>query len=180
MAPPLEVDLTNRRVRARMSGGVGGGRGTRLPTRFCPALIGYLRSRTRLWSVAGLWTGTLLIVFDLYGALVIFIPEYQVRNDFRLIYGAARAVLQHGFSHLYDFEAQKAATEALAAGVYWQPFLNPPPLVWLAMPFTALPFGVAIWLWTALLVASALLAWHLTAPGVGLTRAAHLALFFGL
>jgi hypothetical protein len=130
--------------------------------------------------VAGLWTGILLIGFDLYLALVIFIPEYQIRNDFRLIYGAARAVLQHGFSHLYDFEAQKAATEALAAGVYWQPFLNPPPLVWLAMPFTAMPFGVAIWPWTALLCTSALLAWYLTAPGDGLTRAAHLALFFGL
>jgi hypothetical protein len=142
--------------------------------------MGYVRSRARLWSVAGMWTGILLIVFDLYAAVTIYIPEYQVRNDFRLIYGAGRAVLRHGFSHLYDFEAQKAATEGLATGVYWQPYLNPPPLVWLALPFTAVPFGVAIWLWTVLLVASALLAWYLVAPGDGLTRAAHLALFFGL
>lgn len=140
----------------------------------------YLRSRTRLWSVAGLWTGILLIGFDLYAALVTYIPQYLVRNDFRLIYGAAKVALQSGFSHVYDLNAQKAATEAIAQGVYWQPFLNPPPLVWLAMLFTALPFAVAIWVWTALLAASALLAWYLTAPGSALTRAAHLALFFGL
>ena len=143
-------------------------------------LIPYLRSRTRLWSAAGLWAGILLIAFNLYAAVIVYIPEYQVRNDFRLIYGAARVALQQGFSHVYDLDAQKAATEALAAGVYWQPFLNPPPLVWLAIPFTAVPFGIAIWLWTALLVGSALLAWYMTAPGAGLTRAAHLALFLGL
>jgi len=139
-----------------------------------------VRSRTRLWAVAGLWTGILLIVFDIYAAVVTFIPQYKFRNDFRLIYGAALVALQHGFNHVYDLEAQKAATEAIAPGIYWQPFLNPPPLVWLATPFTALPFGVAIWLWTALLVASALLAWYLTAPGTRLTRAAHLALFLGV
>lgn len=139
-----------------------------------------MRSRTRLWSVAGLWTGILLIAFDLYAAAVTYIPQYLVRNDFRLIYGAAKVALQSGFSHVYDLDAQKAATEAIADGVYWQPFLNPPPLVWLATPLTALRFDVAIWVWTALLVASALLAWYLTAPGGGLARAAHLALFLGL
>jgi len=143
-------------------------------------LIGYVRSRTRLWSVAGLWTGILLIAFDLYAAVVTYIPQYLVRNDFRLIYGAAKVALQSGFRHVYDLDAQKAATEAIAQGVYWQPFLNPPPLVWLAAPFTSLPFGVAIWLWTALLVGAALLAWYLTAPGDLLARAAHLALFLGL
>jgi hypothetical protein len=139
-----------------------------------------MRSRTRLWSAAGLETGILLIGFDIYAALVTFVPEYLVRNDFRLIYGAARVAMQTGFSHVYDLDAQKAATEAIAQGVYWQPFLNPPPLVWLAAPFTALRFDVAIWVWTALLAASALLAWYLVAPGGGLAKAAHLALFLGL
>jgi hypothetical protein len=139
-----------------------------------------MRSRTRLWSVAGLWTGILLTGFNLYAAVTVYIPQYLVRNDFRLIYGAAKVALQSGFSHVYDLEAQKAATEAIAQGVYWQPFLNPPPLVWLATPLAALRFDVAIWVWTALLAASALLAWYLTAPGGGLTRLAHLALFLGL
>lgn len=143
-------------------------------------LLGYVGSRTRLWSVAGLWTGILLTGFDLYAALVTYVPQYLVRNDFRLIYGAAQVALRSGFSHVYDLDAQKAATEAVGQGVYWQPFLNPPPLVWLATPFTALGFDQAIWVWTALLSASALLAWYLTAPGGGLARAAHLALFLGL
>ena len=143
-----------------------------------------MRSRTRLWSVAGLWTGILLIGFDLYAAAITYIPQYLVRNDFRLIYGAAEVALQTGFSHIYDLEAQKSATETIGQGVYWQPFLNPPPLVWLATPFTTLRFDEAIWVWTALLAASALLAWYLTAPGGGLqiatrprihsTRSAHI------
>ena len=112
--------------------------------------------------------------------MTVYIPQYLVRNDFRLIYGAAKVALQDGFSHVYDLDAQKAATEAIAQGVYWQPFLNPPPLVWLAEPFTARRFDVAIWIWTALLFASALLAWYLAAPGGRLARAAHLALFLGL
>ena len=79
-------------------------------------VIAYLRRRTRLWSAAGLWAGILLIAFNLYAAVIVYIPEYQVRNDFRLIYGAARVALQQGFSHVYDLDAQKAATEALAIG----------------------------------------------------------------
>ena len=110
-------------------------------------MIGYLQSRTRLWAAAGLWAGILLMAFDIYAAVVTYIPWFAVRNDFRLIYGAALTGLEHGYSHLYDLSLQKAVTGTLDAGFYWQPYLNPPPLVWLATPFTLLPFGVAIWLW---------------------------------
>lgn len=130
--------------------------------------------------MAGLWTGVLLIAFDVYAAVTSYIPEYRLRNDFRLVYGAALAAGHAGYAHLYDLPAQKAATEGLGAGFYWQPYLNPPPLAWLATPFLALPFGVAIWLWSAVLVAAALFAWYTLAPGDGLARAMHLALFFGL
>jgi hypothetical protein len=144
------------------------------------SVVQYLRARTRLWGAAGLWAGVLLIVFDLYAAAVTYVPQYQVRNDFRLIYGAALTALRHGYSHLYDLTEQKATVEGLGAGFYWSPFLNPPPLVWLATPFTLLPFNVAIVLWTVLLLAAALLTWYLVAPGGRLTRAAHLALWLGL
>ena len=72
------------------------------------SVIQYLRARTKLWGAAGLWAGTLLIAFDLYAAAVTYIPQYRVRNDFRLIYGAALTALRHGYSHLYDLSAQKA------------------------------------------------------------------------
>jgi hypothetical protein len=133
-----------------------------------------------LWSAAGLETGLLLIGFDIYAALVTFVPEYLVRNDFRLIYGAALTGLQHGYNHLYDLSLQSQVAGSLGSGFYWQPYLNPPPLAWLATPFTLLPFDVAIWLWTLLLLASALVAWYLTAPGGALSRVAYLALFLGL
>jgi len=140
----------------------------------------YLRERTRLWAVAGIWGGGLLAAFDVYAAVVTYIPGYRVRNDFRLIYGAALTALDRGFGHLYDLPAQKVAVEGLGHGFYWSPFLNPPPLVWLAAPFTWLPFDAAIVVWSGLLVAAAILTWYLVAPGGRLVRAAHLALWLGL
>lgn len=133
-----------------------------------------------MWAAAGLWTGILLMAFDLYAGAVEFIPQYRFRNDFRLVYGAALAGWTEGYNHLYDLVAQKSATEGLEPGIYWQPFINPPPLAWLATPFLSMPFDAAIFVWSALLVAAAWLAWRLVAPGPRLTQLAHLALFGGL
>jgi hypothetical protein len=143
-------------------------------------LDGYFRERTRMWAAAGLWTGVLLLAFNIYAAAVEFIPQYRFRNDFRLIYGAALAAWSNGYSHLYDLAAQKVATESLGPGIYWQPYLNPPPLAWLATPFLSLPFELALLAWSALLLLAAWIAWGLAAPGPRLTRLAHLALFVGV
>jgi len=144
------------------------------------AVLRYLRERTRLWGVAGLWAGVLLIAFDVYAAAVTYVPQYRVRNDFRLMYGAALTGLHHGYAHLYDLTAQQVTVEGIGHGFYWSPFLNPPPLVWLATPLTLFSFDVAIVLWSVLLVAAVVLAWYVAAPGGRLTRAAHLALWLGL
>jgi Glycosyltransferase family 87 len=133
-----------------------------------------------MWAAAGLWTGILLVAFNLYTAAVEFVPQYRFRNDFRLIYGAALAAWTNGYSHLYDLAAQKTATESLGSGIYWQPYLNPPPLAWLATPFLSLPFEVALLAWSALLLLATWIAWRVAAPGPQLTRLAHLALFVGL
>jgi hypothetical protein len=143
-------------------------------------LDAYVRARTRLWAVAGVWGGLLLIGTDVYFAVVTYIPQYRVRNDFRLMFGAALTGLYHGYSHLYDLAEQKQAVEGLGAGFYWSPFLNPPPLVWLVTPLTTLPFTAALVVWTALLLAALVLAWYLAAPGSRLTRAAHLAMLLGV
>ncbi len=140
----------------------------------------YVRARTRLWTVAGLWGGLLLIGFDIYAAVVTYIPQYPVRNDFRLIYGAAVTGWRHGYNHLYDLPAQKQTVEGLGTGFYWSPFLNPPPLVWLATPLTVLPFTLSLVIWTVALLGALLLAWYLVAPGRGLAKVAHLALFLGV
>jgi glycosyl transferase family 87 len=143
-----------------------------------PALLEFFRRRTRLWALAGLWTGLLLTAFNVYAAVVTYVPQFRVRNDFRLIYGAAVVGWRDGYAHLYDLAAQKAAIEGL--GAYWSPYLNPPPLAWLGTLFLVLPFNLAVVLWTFLVVAAAAFAWWLIAPGAGLTRYAHLALFMGL
>jgi len=123
----------------------------------------------------------LLIGFDIYAAVVTYIPEYRVRNDFRLIYGAALTGLHDGYGHLYDLGAQKASVDGLGPGFYWSPFLNPPPLAWLATPLTILPFNAAVWVWTLLLLGALLLTWYLLAPGdTRLAKLAHLALWLGV
>jgi len=47
-------------------------------------------------------------------------------------------------------------------------------------PLLALPFNIALVIWTLALLAALVLAWHLLAPPGRLTRAAHLALLLGL
>src|SRR5260370_22469726 len=143
-------------------------------------LDAYVRARTRLWAVAGLWGGLLLIATDVYFAVATYIPQYRVRTAFRLMYGAALTGVHQGYSHLYNLVAQKQAVEGLGAGFYWSPFLNPPPLAWLVTPLTTLPFTAALVVWTALLLGALVLAWYLAAPGSRVTRAAHLAMLLGV
>jgi hypothetical protein len=140
----------------------------------------FFAARRRLWAVAGLWAGVLLVAVDVYAAIVTYIPQYAVRNDFRLVYGAALVTRQLGYAHLYDLAAQQAAVQGLGPSFYYSPFINPPPLVWLVTALTALPFGAAILVWTGLLLAAVALAWRLAAPGGRLTRAAFAAMGLGL
>jgi len=134
-------------------------------------VVSYFVRRKRLWSLVGLLVGALLVIRAIADAVFIYVPQYRFRNDFRLLYGAVLTTFHDGYSHLYDPIAQRAAVEGLGPGFYWSLFLNPPPLVWLATPLAALPFSVAIILWTILLLAAALLTWYLAAPGAGLAKA---------
>jgi hypothetical protein len=144
------------------------------------AVIAYMRTRRRLWAVVGLLVGSMLIVWDLWAAVVSFFPQYAVRNDFRLAYSAARVGLDKGYGHLYDLAAQQAAIESLGPGFNPQPFISPPPLAWLVTPFLVVPFQVALVVWTLLLLAALGWTWYLLAPQGGVVKAAHLALLLGV
>lgn len=150
------------------------------PSPYFFAVSAFFERRRKLWAAAGLWGGLLLIGFDVYAAIVTYIPQYAVRNDFRLMYGAAVDTLHNGYAHLYDLQAQKAAVEGLGPGFYWSPFINPPPLAWLATLLTPLPFGAALAVWSTLIAAALVVAWFLAAPGSRLTRAAFGAMWLGL
>lgn len=143
-------------------------------------MIAYIRARRRLWAAVGLAVGLILVAWDLWAAATTFLPQYAVRNDLRLAYAAAKVGLQQGYAHLYDLAAQKAAIASLGHGFNPQPFISPPPLAWLVTPLVALPFPVALVVWTALLLGALVWTWYLLAPPESLARAAHLVLWLGL
>jgi hypothetical protein len=143
-------------------------------------VVAYVRARQSLWAAVGLLVGLILIVWNLWNLAPSYISKYPVVNDFRLAYSAAAVGIKDGYSHLYDLAAQKTAIENLGPGFNPQPFISPPPLAWLVTPLLALPFNIALVIWTLALLAALVLAWHLLAPPGRLTRAAHLALLLGL
>jgi len=143
-------------------------------------LIGYVRSRRRVWTAVGLLVGVMLMGFDLLVPARTYVSDYAVRNDFRLAYAAATVGLQSGYSHLYDLAAQKAAIEGLGAGFNPQPFISPPPLAWLVTPLLALPFAAALVIWTLLLLALLCWTWYLLAPPGRWVKPAHLVLLLGV
>lgn len=124
--------------------------------------------------------GLILVVWDAWIAVTTFIPQYAVRNDLRLAYGAALVGVHDGYGHLYDLAAQRSAIEGLGPGFNPQPFISPPPLAWLVTPLLPLPFTAALVVWTLLLLAALALAWYLLAPPGRVTKAAHLVLWLGL
>ena len=62
-----------------------------------------------------------------------------LRSDFALDYVFAKIGLDSGWSHLYDLHAQAAAYHRVGPGLKYFPLPYPPPVGWLAAPFTVLP-----------------------------------------
>src|SRR5207247_11268492 len=94
-------------------------------------------------------------------------------NDFTFYYAAARLGLAHGWSHLYDLRLQQEQLDAIGSHItvaQLARYVSPPPLAWLVTPLALLPYQVAYWLWSALLVGALVLAWHLTAPATSRGR----------
>ncbi len=96
-------------------------------------------------------------------------------SDFRHYFLAAQIGLQHGWSHIYDLSLQRPLFRAEFPGWDFQPFANPPPMAWLASPFTALPYRPAAYLWAALMIACLVVASQLIATGGRLSRVAYFA-----
>jgi len=103
-------------------------------------------------------------------------------NDFTFYYAAARLGLAHGWNHLYDLRLQQEQLDAISSHItvaQLARYVSPPPLAWLITPLTLLPYQVAYWMWSVLLVGALVLAWHLAAPGSGRARVIFLVAAFG-
>ena len=114
--------------------------------------------------------------FDVYQWLVAFASDH-FHNDFTFYYAAARIGVSHGWQSIYDLVAQQQELSALGAGIQIAElarFISPPPVAWLALPLTLLPYDLAYWTWSFLLLGAIAWSWYLVSPGRGRARLIHL------
>src|SRR5690348_13986630 len=141
--------------------------------------------RSRRWrnlgTAAGALAASMYAAFDLYQWAVAFASDH-FHNDFTFYVAAARIGIEHCWSHIYDLGLQQSQLDAMGSRITIAElarYISPPPVAWLALPFTALPFDVGYWAWSALLLAALLLIWYLVAPGEGRARLIFLAAAVG-
>ncbi|TMD31175.1 MAG: DUF2029 domain-containing protein [Chloroflexi bacterium] len=157
-----------------------------LRTRYGNRRLGSLcMNGTRRWRNLGITAGAtaavLLAAFDLYQWAAAFASDH-FHNDFTFYFAAARIGLNHGWHSIYDLGLQQAQLDAMRSHIgiaQLARYISPPPVAWLALPFTFAPYEVAYWLWSALLLVALAGTWYLAAPGAGRVRLIHLAAALG-
>jgi len=131
------------------------------------------RAGRRNLMVAGAGAAAVILAgYDLWIWLTSYLGD-NFHNDFTFYYAAARLGLAHGWSHLYDLKLQQEQLDAIGSRItvaQLARFVSPPPLAWLVVPLTLLPYRIAYWVWSALLLGGLALAWQLAAPGRGRAR----------
>ncbi len=137
-------------------------------------------SEPRRWRNLGIAAGAGAAVmfagFDLYQWVVAYASDH-FHNDFTFYYVAARIGVAHGWPSIYNLSLQQSQLDAIGSRITIAElarYISPPPVAWLALPFTLLPFPVAYWAWSTLLLAALGGTWYLAAPGAGRLRIIHL------
>jgi hypothetical protein len=123
-----------------------------------------------------------LFCFNAYLTLLTFAHDHH-HNDFTYYLVAARIGLTRGWDRIFDLGLQNTELGIVSPGLgvaFQSRYLNPPPLAWLAVPFTAVPYDLAYWLWVGLGLGALVGAWWLSSPGGLRTRLALLLLALGL
>ena len=140
------------------------------------------RRRARNLAVAaGATAAALFALFDLYQWALAYAGD-RFHNDFTFYYAAARIGLSRGWSSIYDLQLQQAQLDALGSRITIAElarYISPPPVAWLAAPFTALPYSTAYFAWSGLLIVALVATWQLAAPGRGLSKIIFLAAAVG-
>jgi len=143
--------------------------------------MGGTQYRRNLAIAAGAVTAILFAAFDLYQWAQAYAAD-NFHNDLTFYYAAAKIGLTNGWQSIYDLQLQQEALDALGSGIQIAQlarYISPPPVAWLAVPLTLLPFQVAYFVWSALLLGALGWAWYLAAPGTGRLRLVHLAAAIG-
>ncbi len=129
-----------------------------------------------LGIAAGAAAAALFAAFDVYQWLAAYGSDH-FHNDFTFYYAAAKIGATHGWQSIYDLGLQQAELNAMGSGIgvaQLARYISPPPVAWLALPFTLIPYPVAYWMWSALLLVALAGTWYLAAPGAGRLRLIHL------
>jgi hypothetical protein len=141
--------------------------------------------KTRKWRNLGIAAGAAaaapFAAWDLYKWIEAFASDH-FHNDFTFYLAAARIGLRHGWGSIYDLSIQQAELDAMGSRIHIAElarYISPPPVAWLALPFTPLPYEVGYWAWSAVLLVALVSTWYLVAPGGGRERLAHLAAAIG-
>jgi hypothetical protein len=141
---------------------------------------GTLRWRN-LGIAAGATAAVLFAAFDLYQWVVAYASDH-FHNDFTFYYAAAVIGATHGWPSIYDLGRQQLQLDAMGSGIgiaQLARYISPPPVAWLALPFTLLPYPFAYWLWSAFLLAALGGTWFFSAPGAGRWRLIYLVAALG-
>src|SRR5260370_10513261 len=135
---------------------------------------------SRRWGNLGIASGALaaamLAGFDIFQRVAAYGSD-NFHNDFTFYYAAARIGATHGWQSIYDLGLQQSELYAIGSRIKIAElarYISPPPLAWLALPFTLLPYQFAYMLWSALLLAALAGTWYLGAPGAARARLIHL------
>ncbi len=129
-----------------------------------------------LGTAAGAAAAALFAAFDVYQWLAAYASDH-FHNDFTFYYAAAKIGATHGWQSIYDLGLQQAQLNAMGSGIgvaQLARYISPPPVAWLALPFTLLPYPLAYWTWSSLLLIALMGTWYLAAPGAGRLRVIHL------
>jgi hypothetical protein len=137
--------------------------------------------RRNLGIAAGATAAIIFAAFDLYQWAQAYASD-NFHNDLTFYYAAAKIGLSHGWPSIYDLRLQQEALDALGSRIQIAElarYISPPPVAWLAVPLTLLPFRVAYFVWSALLLGALGWTWYLAAPGNGRLRLIFLAAAIG-
>jgi len=124
---------------------------------------------------------TVSAAYDLWLWLTNYLSD-NFHNDFTFYFAAARVGVIHGGKFIYDLNLQQEQLDAIGSHItvaQLARYVSPPPLSWFVTALTPLPYQVAYWIWSAVLVAALVYAWHVAAPTPGRSRVIFLAAAIG-